>query len=638
MLRDKDPFVIQIEGGDINDRDLAGFSDRRYEGTGIPARELTSLRRVINPSVTKFSLLALVVVIGVLFTRLVWLQVARGQEYRSVAEGNRIRLEVLSAPRGLIVDRQGKPLVANVPNFILVVVPADLPKDLLKRQEVLKELTAVLLPEEINNLTDKFDYRSYQPVIIKSQLDYYTGLSWITKTSRLPGIQVKVASQRQYLLADNLAHVLGYVSVVSPEDLGVNDNNYQYDDVIGVTGIEVVYEDELRGTPGKQEVEVDNLGRPRQVFASINPVAGATITLTVDSELQEVVVNSVNKLLTSYDRKKGAVVALEPTTGEVLALASFPTFNPNFFTIERSNNKTGEILTHENQPLFNRAISGEYPSGSTIKPVIGAAALEEKVITTNTTFISTGGVWAGNRWFADWKAEGHGATNIYKAIAESVNTFFYLISGGSDEREGLGATKLVDYLNKFHFAKIFGIDLPGEAAGLVPDPEWKQETFGERWFRGDTYNLAIGQGNFLTTPLQLAVVYSALVNGGTLWKPHLTKMISEGRRETIISQPESLGTIPISKDNLDIIKRSLRETVLSGSARSLQSVPLAAAGKTGTAQSKPGLAPHAWFAGFLPYEQPKLVLVVLFENGGESSSLAVPVALEVFNWYATNRL
>ncbi|MFA4937249.1 MAG: penicillin-binding protein 2 [Patescibacteria group bacterium] len=638
MIRNRDPFVIRIEGGSIKDRELAGYSDRRYEGTGIPAKEIGSLNRVIEPRIPRILLLVFVIFFTILGGRVMWLQIAQGDEFRTIAEGNRIRLEILPAQRGLIVDRQNKKLVSNTAEFNLIVVPADLPKDIYNRNSIFSQLQAIASKDNYELVIDDLDYNSYQPKVLYTQLNHNQALTLMSQSTDWPGVEVKIASRRDYTEAEYLSHVLGYMSLLSGEEYKKMNQIYQFTDSIGRSGIEAAYEEELRGIRGKREVEVDNLGRTREVYASVDAISGDRLTLTIDSGLQQVVVDSMNKYLKLANLKKGAAVALDPKNGDILALASFPLFNPNNFGLQEKNQEVVNILQDGNKPLFNRSISGEYPAGSTIKPFIAAAALQEKIITPQTTIMSTGGLWAGNKFFADWKAGGHGLTNVYSAIADSVNTFFYTIGGGTEKFNGLGIDRLASYLKKMNFGQLSYIDLTGESKGLVPTPEWKRLNYNDKWYLGDTYNLSIGQGQILVTPLQLAVNYAALINNGDIYQPHLIKMIQDSVFGAKIIEPQKNGSLPIDPENLEIVKKGLRDTVVYGSGRSLSSLTRPLAGKTGTAQVDNNQLPHAWFVGFVPYEDPSMVLVILVENGGESTATAVPVAKEIFDWYINNRL
>ena len=286
------------------------------------------------------------------------------------------------------------------------------------------------------------------------------------------------------------------------------------------------------------------------------------------------------------------------------------------------------------KPLFFRSISGEYPSGSTIKPVLASAALEEKIIDRHTSFNSVGGLWVGGRWFfPDWKAGGHGLTNVIKAIAWSVNTYFYYIGGGYGDFQGLGVERIGKYLKLFGLGETLGLDLPGESAGFVPTAEWKKKEKNEAWYIGDTYHLSIGQGDLLVTPLQVNSYTATIANGGRIYRPHLVKGIiaAAGQGEPLASQV--IREKFISSQNLEIVRQGMRQTVVAGSAASLNGLSVPAAGKTGTAQWNSNKKNHAWFTGFAPFDQPDFCLTVLVEEGGEGSSLAVPIAREIMQYW-----
>jgi len=296
-----------------------------------------------------------------------------------------------------------------------------------------------------------------------------------------------------------------------------------------------------------------------------------------------------------------------------------------------------QIYNDRQKPLFFRTIAGGYPSGSIIKPVIATAALEENIITPLTMILSTGGISYGSWFFADWKSGGHGMTNAIKALAESVNTFFYYVGGGYGNFKGLGPERIDKWLERFGIGKITGIDLFGENAGFVPTPQWKQSVHHEPWYPGDTYNLSIGQGDLLVTPLQVANYTSAIANNGTLYQPYLVKKIVQPDNQTISEiVPKILSSHLASSSSLEVVREGMRAAVTSGSARSLADLPIAVAGKTGTAQVE-GKSPHAWFTCFAPYDHPQIVLTILVENGVEGSAAAAPVAKEVLNWWAANR-
>lgn len=329
----------------------------------------------------------------------------------------------------------------------------------------------------------------------------------------------------------------------------------------------------------------------------------------------------------------GALVAIDPRNGEILALASAPTFDNNLFTQQKDPAALAALFQDERNPLFFRPTDGQYPSGSTMKPFVASAALSLGVITPTTTVNSTGGIRVGQWFFPDWQSGGHGITNVRKAIAQSVNTFFYMVGGGGDGFQGLGVSRLVPFLARFGFGQASGIDLPGEAIGLLPTPEWKEETKNERWYIGDTYHLAIGQGDVLVTPLQMAVATAAIANGGTVYQPRLVTTVEDaaGRRSAL--GPQTKGELVASSQTLAVVREGMRDGVLDGSSRAMQSLPVSSAGKTGTAQFGNGSATHAWFTAFAPYEDPTLAIAVVVESGGEGHAAALPVARDVIAAY-----
>lgn len=635
MVKINDPFAIKEWGGDIADRKVSGWSWRIFEGSSLGEPGVGSLRKIISQPILLGLLAVLMLFIFLLISRVVWLQAVQGAYWRGVAEGNRIRTEVVAASRGLIVDNQDKILAHNVASFRLVAVPAELPADDIDREQFLTTVladvpTELLLQDNITQLTKS----SYLPLVIATSLSHDLALSLMTLVGEGTGLRVEPTAERRYDGAEAIAHAVGYVGPVSPAEYEQAAGAYKLTDNIGKVGLEASYEDILRGRNGSRQVEVDATGVERKVFATEPAVAGAKIKLTLNQDLQKVAYEALKKSVDTYGHKGGSVVVMNPSNGAIMSLVSYPSFDLNVFTIERSSEIINSLLNNPNHPLFNRSLGGEYPSGSIIKPIIAAAALEEKVITTNTSFLSTGGVYAGKQFFADWKAGGHGVTNVYKAIAESVNTFFYLIGGGSDTFTGLGITRLASYFKKFGLGSKTGINLSGEGAGFVPTPAWKQEVMKDRWYRGDTYNVSIGQGNLLVTPLQLAVAYSALVTDGSLVTPHLVDSIINPNGQITKENTVSKGNVSLNAETLKVVKQGMRQTVTAGSAKSLASLPIAVAGKTGTAQTGTVTNTHAWFAGYAPYDNPGLVLVVMIEYGGEGSVAAVPVAREIFNWYA----
>ena len=352
---------------------------------------------------------------------------------------------------------------------------------------------------------------------------------------------------------------------------------------------------------------------------------GTDIILTVDLKAQEKLAQILSARMIEFKVERAAAIALDPRDGSILALISLPSFDDNIFTSQFDENKYRELIQNPNKPLFNRAIAGEYPPGSTFKLIVAAGALEEGNVDKNTTVLSTGGIRIGEWFFPDWLAGGHGTTNVTRALAWSVNTYFYAVGGGAQNITGLGLEGLAKYANLFHLGQPTQIELPGEASGFFPSAAWKLNEKNEAWYLGDTYHLSIGQGDLLVTPLQMAQWTAFFANSGTLYQPHL-----------LSGNVHVIDKNFISSKNIEIVRKGLRDTVTLGSARSLNSLPVTIAGKTGSAQFASNKKPHGWFTGYAPAEAPTIVLTVLMEEGDGSNS-AVPVAREFLDWYFTQK-
>jgi penicillin-binding protein 2 len=361
---------------------------------------------------------------------------------------------------------------------------------------------------------------------------------------------------------------------------------------------------------------------------------GHNLLLSIDLELQQKAEEILRAHLEKNKIEKASLIIINPNNGEVLTMISYPYYDNNDFAQGIKTEAYQELLNNPSQPLFNRAVSGEFPSGSTIKPIFAAGALQEGVISENTSFLSNGGLWIGRWFFPDWRAGGHGLTNVRSAIANSVNTFFYYIGGGYGDFVGLGLDGLVKYSRLFGLGEKTGIDMSGEAAGFVPTREWKEEAKNEAWYIGDTYHFAIGQGDVLATPLQVANYTSVFANGGTLYKPRLVSKILDSSNNVVEDiKPEVVRENFIDEYNMNVVREGMRQTVTSGSARYLNSLPIEVAAKTGTAQWSTVKDTHAWFIGFAPYKNPELAFAILLEEGGEGSSTAAPIAYDILKWY-----
>ena len=431
---------------------------------------------------------------------------------------------------------------------------------------------------------------------------------------------------------------MGYLGKLTDSDIEKN-SDYSLTEKIGKQGIEAFYESILRGKPGRIFLEVDSLGKLKGEVAEQKAQDGQGLLLAIDSRLQEALYSSLQLTLQKMHLKKAAAVAIDPKSGGVLAMASFPGFDNNLFAQNFSSKDYSDLSNDAAQPLFNRVISGQYPPGSTVKPLIGGAALQEKVVKPLTKIFDPGQITLVNQYnpdivygFADWKA--HGIVDIYSAIAESCDVYFYTVGGGYGNIEGLGVDRLEKYFKLFGFGDDLGIDLPGENNGLVPSEKWKQEVKKEDWYTGDTYHVSIGQGDLLVTPLQLAAATSAILNGGKVLQPRVVDKIIDSSKNVInVIEPKVLHQGFIDQANLDVIKKAMHQTVTDGSARILNDLPVATGAKTGTAQVAGDNNPNAWGVVFAPFDDPQMVIVVLVEGAGEGSQVAMPVIKETLKEY-----
>ncbi|MBI5044569.1 MAG: hypothetical protein HZC02_01455 [Candidatus Levybacteria bacterium] len=548
---------------------------------------------------------------GILFFRIVFLQIIRGDFYRGLSDSNRIRTSIIYAPRGVIFDRNGIPLIYNIPGF----------------RQTIGEKTKLLTQEDALEKIAKGDKSLF------------------------------VDSLRQYPFKDAMAHVLGYVGQVDKEQL--NSPLYQdYDitDFIGKTGIEYQYEPFLKGINGKRLVEVDASGKEVRILGQTDPTPGHDLLLTLDARLQQSAYDAMK------DVHKGAVVVTTPN-GEVLALMSKPSFDPNLFTLTQSYKATNTayptvsaILTGENQPLLDRAISGTYPPGSTFKIVMAAGALESKKIDGSYKVTDKGKITIGPYSYSNWYFSQYGRTegevDVVKALARSNDIFFYELAAK------IGLSTIVETSKNMGVGKKLGIDLPGEASGVLPDEKWKQKNVGEEWYLGDTYIYGIGQGYLLTSPLQVNAWTQAIANGGKLYKPHLLK----NAREEVIAK------VPLSKEDISLIrsgmigacdtggtawplfqfriknselridgKNILPDPQASNSAALSDYRHISIACKTGTAQhGTEETLPHAWITLYAPAYDPQIIITVLNESSGEGSSEAGPIAKKILESYFGN--
>lgn len=582
-----------------------------------------------------------------IFSRLFYLQILQGDFYRLAAENNRQRLVSIPAERGLIYDRNGVVITKNIPNFSLLLVPQNLPKEPEARAKLIAKLSSLInkTETEIKEILKEYGAYSFESIIIQEDIDYETALSVLLSLGDLPGIRIQRGSKRLYLNYDenslttstpsSLSHLLGYTGKLNMEELNkFYKRGYLPSDIIGKTGVEKIYETLLRGAYGQRRIEVNATGKEQAILAEELPKPGYHLELTIDKKMQNELERIIFAYLKNSPTKRAAAIALSPKTGEIFSLISLPSFDNNDFSGGIKKEEYQNYFADKDEPLFNRAISGLYPSGSTVKPAIAAAGLEEGIINANTSFLSTGGLQVGNWFFPDWQAGGHGVTNVREALAWSINTFFYYLGGGYGDFAGLGVERMTAYLKKFGFSELSGIDLPAEKNGFLPSKDWKEKTKNEKWYVGDTYNLSIGQGDILVTPLQIADMTMVFANRGTLYKPRVAKAIIDpvNKNQQEI-KPEIIRANFIKPENIATVRLGMKDCVSYGSCRRLATLPFVVAGKTGTAQWNKNKTNHAWFTSFAPFDNPEIVLTILIEEGGEGSSIAVPIAYDFYQWW-----
>ncbi len=598
--------------------------------------ETPSLGRPISKEGVSFFKYLVILTFLLLAGRVFYLQVVKSVYYSDLSRENRTRYLVVKAPRGLIFDRNGKKLVTNVPSFDLVSVPADLPRDTRERIGEEKEIASFLgmNDQSVGTIVESQDLNSFSPILIKENISEDETLIFSERKAQLPGFQLDQTAVRSYEDGPYFSSIMGYSGKISKDELEKYPA-YLMTDYVGKIGLEYSYEKYLRGVHGKEKVEVDSSGNVKKNLGVDNPVNGDDLHLSIDADLQKKIQDTLQAKLQETGTKTASAVAIDPRNGEILALVNLPSYDNNMFAKGISLDDYKALITDPDKPMFNRAISGEYPPGSTFKLLVASAALQEGTITPSTTLDCPAEIDIGSYRFPDWKP--HGLTDVRKAIAESVDIFFYAIGGGWNGITGIGIDKIKKYADEFGLGHTLGIDIPGEAPGLIPDQAWKQNKFGEHWYVGDDYHCAIGQGFITATPLQIANYTAAVANGGTVYKPHLVTSIekNDGTEEKIGS--EALSRNFVSQSNLEVVREGMRQTVISGTAQPLKDLPVPVAGKTGTAQFGGENKTHGWFTSFAPYDNPQIALAVLVEGGGEGFSTAEPVTHDVYQWYFGDR-
>jgi penicillin-binding protein 2 len=587
--------------------------------------------------------LAIVVGFGILLGRLTWLQVVQGEHYHTLAEANRISLVPVVPNRGLILDRNGEVLAANYSAYTLEITPSKV----AGVERAIDELGAVIeiSPRDRRRFRKlQEESKNFESLPIRTRLTEEEVARFAVNRYRFPGFEIKARLFRSYPLGEVASHAIGYIGRINDADVKRIEaaglaTNYKGTDHIGKLGVEGAYENELHGITGSERVEVDAGGRAIRALARNEPLSGNNLVVTLDLQLQRVAEEA-------FQDYRGALVAMDPKTGEVLALVSRPGFDPNLFVDGIDPQSWDALNNSPDKPLNNRALRGQYPPGSTIKPFMALAALEYRKRTPEYA-ISDPGYFTlpgASHRYRDWKREGHGSVNMFRSIVQSCDTYYYGLA------VDLGIDAIHGFLTRFGLGARTGIDIEGELQGLAPSQEWKWARFKQKWYVGDTVSIGIGQGYMLATPLQLATMTATLANGGTPVYPRLLKAVQDARTSEMRQVEHRLGQpVNVKPEHLALIKAAMVGVTQPGgtAVKAGLDAGYTIAGKTGTAQViglKQGEKydasrireehrDHAIFIAFAPAEDPRLAMALLVENGGSGSGTAAPIAREVFDFH-----
>jgi len=586
-----------------------------------------------------------VICFGLLFSRFVWLQGYRYAHYSAQAEDNRISVVPLVPNRGAIVDRNGVVLARNYSAYTLEITPAKIRGGLNEVIDELGELVEIsaLDRRRFRRLMD--DSRNFVSLPIRTRLTDEEVARFTAQRYRFPGVDVQARLFRQYPQGAVAAHVIGYIGRINQREAdriaeSEDAANYRGSQHIGKEGVEKSYQDRLHGITGWEEVEVSAGGRAVRTLSSTPSKPGDNLILSIDIELQKVVEQA-------FGDRRGALVAIEPATGDILAYVSMPTFDPNLFVEGIDQQSWDELNNSPDRPLVNRPISGTYPPGSTYKPFMALAALEQGARKTTDTIYDPGYFWLGNHKFRDERDSGHGIVDMRKSVVQSCDTYYYILA------QDMGVDAIHRFMQPFGFGELTGIDLSYERRGLLPSTTWKREAFKQpeqkRWYVGDTISLGIGQGYNSFSPLQLAHATAILANNGVVMKPHLVQTVENGiTRERTRTVPSESYRIPLKQQNVDFVKQAMQGVIQEGTgAKVFANAGYSAAGKTGTSQvigikknerydaSKidERHRDHSLFIAFAPVEQPRIALAVIVENGGWGAAAAAPIARKALDYY-----
>jgi penicillin-binding protein 2 len=585
---------------------------------------------------------------AVLVARFTYLQVVQHDYYITRAEENRISLVPITPNRGIITDRNGTIMARNYSAFTLEITPSKV-DDLDATIEGLGKIVDIEAKDRRRFRKLLEESKSFESLPIRTRLSDEEVARFAANRYLFPGVEVKARLFRQYPLGPIGAHALGYINRINKKDLETieaseQSANYKGTDHIGKTGIEQKYEFALHGETGYEEVEIDAGGRAVRSLSRTAPVSGNNLTLTLDAKLQEITEQA-------FGDRRGALVAIEPSTGGILALVSTPSFDPNLF-VDGIRSEDWDLLNNSpERPMVNRALNGAYPPGSTFKPFMSLAALELGKRTPSQAIVDPGFFTFGGHLFRDDKKGGHGVVDMYKSIVQSCDTYYYILAND------MGIDNIARFMGSLGLGRKTGVDIEGESEGVLPSPEWKKKRFRrpeqQKWFAGETISIGIGQGYNAYTPIQLAHAVATLANNGVVYRPHLVRYITDSRSgEKTMIEPQPLRTLPWKQQNIDTIKNAMVGVNREGTgARAFAGAEYVSGGKTGTAQVfslkggdykagklKQELRDHGLFIAFAPADKPKIALAVLVENGGFGAQAAAPIARMVIDYYLLGKL
>ncbi len=601
---------------------------------------MTGPRFVKEAAKSEKNLLALSLGVTALFfiliMRLWYLQIIKAEDYQNLSENNRLRLVPVAAPRGTILDRNGKLMIWNRPSFSVVLFKQDVKdKDLLLGQLIrYLELERDELYEKWNKSRGR---AKYFPITVASGITQ-DQLEFLEENRlNLPGVDVQMKPIREYADGGTAVHLVGYIGEISEQDLARDEfSHYNSGDYVGKNGLERVWEKVLHGLDGGRLMEVDARGRVLRTVTETVPAIGKSLILTLDRSIQQ-------RAEEALGAKAGAAVAMDVRTGEILAFASSPAFDPELFSGRIPKTIWNGYLEDLRRPLINKVLTGQYPPGSTFKIITALAGLEEGLIDEHTTVPCTGSYTLGNRTFHCWQRHGHGSVNLKMALKQSCDVYFYHLA------DRLGVDRIAAYARKYRLGFPTGIGLEHEKPGLIPTTEWKEKKYKQKWARGETVSVGIGQGYVLMTPLQLVSMTASVANGGTVYRPYVVKKVVDQEGKVLSEfKPEVLGTTGISQRSLQLVKSGLQAVVNEpgGTGGAARLAEVTVAGKTGTSQvvklrSGKGnpyqFRDHALFVAFAPVENPEIAVAVVVEHGEHGGSAAAPVAKAIFRAYFEGR-